>query len=95
MAGKTTPAGFPALLDELKSNNGASYADIKARAGKKGLTIYPVMFGRAKAMLGLVKSAKRGQGKFAEASAAKRDAARPKAGGGDGSKSEQIRESPG
>lgn len=72
MAAKTTAAGFQLLLEQLKANKGAAYADLKAKAEKKGLTVYPVMFGRAKAMLGLVKSAKRGEGKFAQASAAKR-----------------------
>jgi len=58
------------LVDSLKKNRKASYADIKAKADEKNLKLFPIMFGRAQAMLGIVKSAKRGTGKFAKASAA-------------------------
>ena len=58
------------LVDSLKKNRKASYADIKAKADEKKLKLFPIMFGRAQAMLGIVKSAKRGTGKFAKASAA-------------------------
>jgi hypothetical protein len=54
------------LFTALKSDAKASYADIKAKADKKKLKLYPVMFGRAQAMLGIVKSAKRGTGKAAK-----------------------------
>ncbi len=60
------------LVDALKRNPKASYADLKARADEKNLAVYPIMFGRAQALLGIVKTAKRGAGKFAKASAAKR-----------------------
>lgn len=59
------------LFTALKSDAKASYADIKAKADKKKLKLYPVMFGRAQAMLGIVKSAKRGTGKAAKATAPK------------------------
>ena len=59
------------LVAALKTNKKAAYADIKAKADKKKLKLYPVMFGRAQAMLGIVKSAKRGTGKTAKAGAAK------------------------
>jgi len=59
------------LVAALKSNPKAAYADIKAKADKKKLKLYPVMFGRAQLMLGIVKAAKRGTGKTAKASAAK------------------------
>lgn len=59
------------LFTALKSDAKASYADIKAKADKKKLKLYPVMFGRAQAMLGIVKSAKRGTGKAAKATVRK------------------------
>src|SRR5262249_7484522 len=43
------------------------------------LTIWPVMYGRAQALLGHVKVAKRGEGKFARANAAKAGRAMPAA----------------
>ena len=59
------------LIESLKKNKKASYADIKAKADEKKLKLFPIMFGRAQALLGIVKSAKRGQGKMAKARAAK------------------------
>ena len=59
------------LVDQLTKNRKAAYSDIKAKADNKNLKLFPIMFGRAQAMLGIVKSAKRGTGKFAKASAAK------------------------
>jgi transposase-like protein len=59
------------LVESLKKDKTASYADLKAKADEKKLEIYPIMFGRAQALLGIVKSAKRGQGKAAKAKAAK------------------------
>ncbi len=59
------------LFTALKSDAKASYADIKTKADKKKLKLYPVMFGRAQAMLGIVKSAKRGTGKAAKATVRK------------------------
>ncbi len=60
------------LVDSLKRNPKAAYGDLKARADEKKLKVFPIMFGRAQALLGIVKTAKRGTGKFAKASAAKR-----------------------
>jgi len=59
------------ILQSLKKNKKATYAEIKQAAEKKKLEIYPIMYGRAQAMLGIVKQAKRGQGKAAKAKAAK------------------------
>jgi hypothetical protein len=59
------------LVSALKRNPNAVYADLKAKADEKKLPVYPIMFGRAKALLGLVKSAKRGTGKAAKAAAAR------------------------
>jgi hypothetical protein len=63
------------LVDALKANPKAAYADIKAKADDKKLKVFPIMFGRAQAMLGIVKSAKRGTGKAARKTAAKTSAA--------------------
>ena len=54
------------LLDQLKKNRKASYADIKAKADEKKLALYPIMFGRAQLLLGIVK---RGAGKTKAAKA--------------------------
>jgi hypothetical protein len=67
---KKPSAAMEFIVDSLKRNRGAAYKDIKANADKKRLKVYPIMFGRAQALLGIVKSAPRGQGKFAKAKAA-------------------------
>jgi len=82
------------LVESLKKDKTAAYADLKAKADAKKLTIFPVMYGRAKAMLGLVKVAKYGTGKFARANAAtaaKGTAKRGQPANGS-SKSGQVRE---
>ena len=78
------------LVDQLTKNKKASYADLKAKADEKKLKLFPIMFGRAQAMLGIVKTAKRGTGKVAKANAsARKGKAGSKAAGS--SKSEQVR----
>lgn len=52
---KLTPIEF--VKETLKENPEASYKEIKARAKLAGLTVYPVVYGRAKALLGLVPTA--------------------------------------
>ena len=74
---KKNTAGMAFIVSALKRNSAAQYADIKGRADKKRLTIYPIMYGRAQALLGIVKSAKRGTGKAAMATAGKRGPGRP------------------
>jgi hypothetical protein len=71
MAAKKNTEGLAFIVETLKHRKAATYAEIKEAADKKGLTVWPIMFGRAKALLGYVKVAKRGTGKFARASAAK------------------------
>ena len=44
----------------LKDNPTAAYAEVKAGAEQRGLQVFPIMFGRAQAMLGLVEVAPRG-----------------------------------
>lgn len=57
-------------VDALKKDKKAAFADVRDAAKKKGLTLYPISYGRAKALLGLVKTSKRGTGRFARAKAA-------------------------
>ncbi len=52
---KVTPIEF--VKEKLRENPEASYKEIKARAKLAGLTVYPVVYGRAKALLGLVPTA--------------------------------------
>jgi hypothetical protein len=77
----------------LKKDKTASYADLKAKADDKKLKVFPIMYGRAKALLGLVPMAKRGEGKMAQAKAAGDAVRRGRPPGpAGGSKSAQIRE---
>ena len=71
---KNTAEGYELLVRELRKNPKAEYAVLRDKAETKGFTVYPVMFGRAKASLGLVKTAPRGSKK----KAAKRGPGRPK-----------------
>ena len=61
------------LLDQIKKNPKAAYADIKAKADEKKLKLYPIMFGRAQLLLGIVKRGA-GKTKAAKAKAADRTA---------------------
>jgi hypothetical protein len=82
MAAQKAPSpALEFLVDSLKRNPKAVYADLKAKADEKKLKVFPVLFGRAKLLLGLVKAAKRGTGKFVQASAAKRASAAPPSSG--------------
>jgi hypothetical protein len=58
MPAKKNTEGLAFLVDALKKNKKAVYADLKAAAEKKGLTVWPIMFGKAKLMLGHVRSGK-------------------------------------
>ena len=69
MAAKKANPGFDFIVSALKKNPKATYQDINKAAGKKKLKLYPVMFGRAQAMLGIVKQSARGKGKAAKAKA--------------------------
>jgi hypothetical protein len=69
-ASKSNPA-MEFIVESLNSNRSAAYKDIADAAAKKKLKIYPIMFGRAQALLGIVKAAPRGQGKAAKAAKAK------------------------
>ena len=71
MAAKKSNPAMDFIVESLKSNRGAKYSDIAEAAAKKKLKVYPIMFGRAQALLGIVKQAPRGQGKAARAKAAR------------------------
>ncbi len=93
-AKKKDPRGMNLIVSELKRNRNVSYGDIKTKADRKGLSIYPIMYGRAKAMLGLLGSGpSRGSAKRGTKTAsAKRRPGRPKGTVDGASKSEQIRQ---
>lgn len=56
---------FDIIVSSLKRNPQATFASIRDKAAAKGHTIYPVSYGRAKALLGLVKSKPRKDAKTA------------------------------
>lgn len=69
-AKRNTADGYDLLVSELQKDPTAAYATLRDKAEAKGFTVYPVMFGRAKASLGLVSTkprkrnvAKRGPGR--------------------------------
>ncbi len=70
MAAKKPSPQFDFIVEQLKKNPTAAYGDIAAAAQKKGMKVFPIMYGRAKAMLGLVASAPRGSGKATRKKAA-------------------------
>ena len=77
MAAKKANPGFEFIVAALKKNPKATYKDITTAAAKKKLKLFPVMLGRAQAMLGIVKQAARGKGKAAKAKAKARAKALP------------------
>ena len=70
MAAKKDTSAMDFIVASLKKNKSASYADIKKAADERKLSVYPIMYGRAQALLGYVKVKPRGQGKAAVAKAA-------------------------
>lgn len=69
MAAKKDNPAMEFIVAQLEKNKKASYAEIREAAEAKKHTIYPIMYGRAQAMLGIVKAKKRGEGKAAKAKA--------------------------
>lgn len=55
MASAKGKAAFEYMMNYMKKNGKAVYADAAAAAKKAGHTIYPIMWGRAQALLGRVK----------------------------------------
>ena len=80
MASKKSTSAMDFVVAALKKNPKVSYAAVKEAAAKKKYTIYPIMYGRAKALLGLVPVAKRGskKKKAARKTAARRGPGRPR-----------------
>ncbi len=78
------------ILAQLKKDKEVAYADVKAAAQKKGLVVWPIMYGRAKGLLGLVPIAPRGEGKIKRRK--KASARRPNRSRTDGSKSDRVQE---
>lgn len=73
----TSKEASPSLqfaLDELKKDPAISFADVRDRAAMHGVTVFPIVYGRAKALLGLVKVAPRGTGRRAQANAVRKAA---------------------
>ena len=60
MAAKKTKGsnkpGYDFLVSALEKKPDAVYGDLKAKAEQKGMVVFPIMYGRAKAALGLVPS---------------------------------------
>lgn len=79
MAAKKPSPQFDFIVEQLKKKPEATYAEIAAAAQKKGMKVFPIMYGRAKAMLGLVASAPRGSGKATRKKAAAKAAKAAKA----------------
>ena len=57
-AKKPNTEGLQFLVEGLKKNKDAVYADLRAAAEKKGLTVYPIMFGRAKLTTAKIEAAR-------------------------------------
>ena len=74
---KSSPA-FDFVVNMVKKNPQAAYADVKAAADRKGYKIFPIVYGRAKALLGQVSVAPHGSKKrlAAKKAAARRAAAK-------------------
>jgi len=53
---------FSFIRSKLKVNPKASFAQIRDAGAKKGMTVAPVLYGRVKALMGLVPMARRGEG---------------------------------
>lgn len=56
-------AAFDFLVQELRREPGLAYAELRDRCTAKGWKVAPIMYGRAKAVLGLVPVKPRGTGK--------------------------------
>lgn len=72
---KKGSAAFEFLVAELRREPNMLYAELRRRAEAKGFPIAPIMYGRAKAVLGLVPVKPRGSKKDKEAAAAATQAA--------------------
>ncbi len=62
----STPA-FEFLVEQLRAQPTVSYGELRREAEARGLKLAPIMYGRAKALLGLVPVRPRGQGRARKA----------------------------
>ena len=74
MVTKKNSEGLAFLVDILKSKPSTPYAEAADAAKKKGQTVWPIMYGKAKLMLGHVKA---GSGAAKAKGAGKRGPGRP------------------
>ena len=72
---KKGSAAFEFLVGELRREPGLSYGELRRRAEARDFPIAPIMYGRAKAVLGLVPVRPRGAKKAEAAATAARNAA--------------------
>ena len=63
MAEKKSSPAMELVLEQLRENPDLEYKDLQETASQRGFVIYPIMYGRAKALLGLVPTAPRGSRK--------------------------------
>jgi len=70
MAAKKTSPEMAFVMDYLKKHRTATFAEIRDAGAKKKLKLYPIVYGRAQALLGIVKLSPRGSGKAAKAAKA-------------------------
>ena len=61
MAAKKVSPAMEFIVEQLKKNRKIGYAEIREAADAKKLKVFPIMFGRAQALLGIVKMSPRGQ----------------------------------
>ncbi len=66
MAEKKGSPAFTFVVEQLKESPDLSFSEVKLKAAEAGLKIYPILYGRAKALLGLVPVAPRGSKKVAK-----------------------------
>lgn len=78
MAARKSKPAYEFVLDVLRKNTGASFAEVKAAADRRGLKIFPIMYGRAKKQLGLI-APKGGRKAAVRKAAGRKAAAAPKA----------------
>lgn len=73
----STPA-MQFVLDYLKRHRKAPYADVQAAGKEKGLTIWPILYGKAQLTLGIVRKKRKAKKAGAPMVAATRSVGRPR-----------------
>jgi hypothetical protein len=77
MATKNGASALEFIREQLKKNPEVPFAEVKEAASKRGFTIYPIMYGRALSLEGLVKPGARRRNR---AGGAQREGAAPRRG---------------